>query len=445
VKDQVDDRRRGPAGGLRPARRRSLALLAAGALAAAALAGAGAALAGGAGPDVTLIHFTNVEMFGAVGGVRAYAVGYAACNVGDQPIDWCNDNGEGGCGAGTTDDDHPVMAQNLYRLKEGRFEHIGMSWIKHGFGSSNETDPECGAACEQPPLGQNQLGVGCTDAYNGFINGIRPLARHSDINPATGTFPYPYPAVPAPDLTSQRLRVAESDLDPALNPGAIYFLEGHYVAADDAAAGNAMNNASYQPAVITPTYQIELAGAAVREQPAIAAWKAVDSAVDLAAVDVPGSSPVERFHVGRLAYHLGGGLWRYEYAVHNYNSDRAARSLTVDFPGAATISNVGFHDIDHHSGEIYATTDWTADLSTPGQVTWSTDVFATDPNANALRWSTVFSFWFDATAGPAGIAHTLGLFKPGSPATVAFTIESRIFADDFESGGTGAWSSTVEE
>ena len=174
-------------------------------------------------------------------------------------------------------------------------------------------------------------------------------------------------------------------------------------------------------------------------------WPAADPAVGLAAIDVPGSVPVERFLVAREVTDLGGGVLHYELAIHNLNSDRSARSFTVDFPGAATITNAGFHDIDHHSGEPYSTADWTIDLTTPGQVTWSTDDFATDPNANALRWATMFSFWFDATADSGGIAHTLGLFKPGSPSEVTFALATTLFADGFESGGTGAWSSTTGE
>jgi hypothetical protein len=50
-------------------------------------------------------------------------------------------------------------------------------------------------------------------------------------------------------------------------------------------------------------------------------------------------------------------------------------------------------------------------------VTWSTDDFASNPDANALRWATTFSFWFDVdtAAVPRG---QIGLFKPDPAADV---------------------------
>jgi hypothetical protein len=267
----------------------------------------------------------------------------------------------------------------------------------------------------------------------------------SEVNAATGIFPFPYTNVGTSDTTSQRIRVAVADLD--TSPGVTYWAEGQYVAADDAAAENGHNNASYRQAFVNPTtlaLSFSAPSPIVRRLPAIAAWQVADPDVELIAVDIPGSVPVERFHVARKVTDLGGGDFHYEYAIHNLNSDRSAWSFTVDFPGAAAISNVGFHDVDHHSGEPYATTDWAVDTSTPGEVTWSADDFATDPDANALRWATMFNFWFDADAGPGGADHILGLFKPGSPSQMDFSFTSVLFADGFESGNTSAWSSTVE-
>jgi hypothetical protein len=44
---------------------------------------------------------------------------------------------------------------------------------------------------------------------------------------------------------------------------------------------------------------------------------------------------------------------------------------------------------------------------------WSTEAFADNANANALRWGTLYSFWFDSEK-PVTRA-VIGLFKPGAP------------------------------
>ena len=435
-----------------PRRRRVLAALAAGVLVALALGAVAIprAGAGGIGPDVTVYEFEGIGHYSQVGDFRSYSLGTRSCNQGDVVLNWCDENRPipgGGCGFGTTDMDHPVIAQNLYRLKDGRFEQIGMSWLKHGFTALQETRSECGNGECHPAINGDFLGVGCTDPYVASLNGNRPLGMRSEVDAATGAFPFPYTQVNPGDATEQRIRVAIADLEPALNPGARYWMEGQYVAPDDAAAGNGLNNASHQEVSVSPALNLSFVGNVgdiVREAPAIAAWPAVDPEVELRAIDVPSSNPRQRFRVARKVTDLGGGDFHYEYAIHNLNSDRSAYRFTVDFPPGVTITNPGFHDVDHHSGEPYDTADWVADLSIPGQVTWSTDDHATDPDANALRWGTMFSFWFDATADPGGgLPHTLGLFKPGSPAEVTFVVNTEIFTDGFESGDISVWSSTV--
>jgi hypothetical protein len=419
------------------------------------------------GPDVTVFRLDGISNYGSSGGIRGYSVGTDSCNIGDQPLNWCNVH-PGGCGAGkVASSEHPVIAQNLYRLSEGRFEQIGMSWLKHGFLSLNTTSAGCAGAqgqpCTQPPLGGRQLGVGCTDLYSSTLNGSRPLGPRSEVNAASGEFPYPHGGGTASGPYEQRLKVLESDLDATINPGALFWVEGQYVTPDDAQAGNGLNNASYRPVSVgaAPSYNLTFnLGGTVREKPAIFAWQVADPGVELLAVDVPGSSPTERFHVARRVTDLGGS-WRYVYAVHNLNSDRSARSFAVEFhagtqirgvgfhglahhPEDADITEAGFHGIEHHSGEPYATTPWDTDTTSPNAVTWSTVDFATDNLANALRWGTMFTFWFEATSPPTTpMQHTLGLFKPGTPESILVPlVGSLLFADGFESGGTGAWSET---
>lgn len=428
------------------------ALIAVGCIAALAVllavdGGSSRAVAAG-GPDVTVLSFTDVLSYGSASGYAAYALGTTSCNRGDAPLTWCNPFSGTPCSPGSGPEDHPVIAQNLYRLKNGRFEQIGMSWLKHGFASLNAAAGGCtgsaGQSCQQPPAGRTQLGVGCIDPYDAATNGWQAvLGPRSEVNATTGIFPYPFSSSASPAVYDKRIKVDVEDVDPALNIGATYWMEGQYVASDDAAAGNSLNNASYRQVTVGAgtSYPLSLFETFVEQQPAIYAWKAQDPSVVLVNADLPG--PIaERFHVGRKVTSLGGGLWHYEYAVHNFNSDRAARAFSVEFTTPANFSNVGFKDIEHHSGEPYAGTDWSAS-STSSLLSWSTNTFANDQNANALRFATMFNFWFDADQPPTRVVdHSLDLFKPGSPDSLGFTIGNELFGDGFESGGTGNWSGT---
>lgn len=409
------------------------------ALAAALLLGAPVA-AGTVGPDVTVFTLSDIGNYGVSGGIRGYSVGTVSCNIGDTPLNWCDQTG--GCGNGTTSADHPVIAQNVYRLKDGRFDQIGMSWLKHGFVSTNSTSSGCGTGCQAPPLGGNQLGVGCTDPYGSSLNGSRPLGRRSEVNATTGVYPFPPGGGGATSAVwNQRAAVAESDLDATTNPGALYYVEGQYIAPDDAAAENGRNNASYRKVTVQAgTFNLVFDGATVREKSAIEVWPIVDTAVELVNVDLPGT-PIERFHVARKVTDLGGGSWHYEYAVHNLNSERSADGLAIRFSGATTFSNAGFHDVDSHSNEPYDTTDWPS-ATLGDEISWSAPAFATPQNRNAIRWATLYNFWFDANRPPEEIStHVLGLFTEGDPAEVEFLTASNVlFIDGFGSGDTAQWS-----
>ncbi|MEO8196405.1 MAG: hypothetical protein ABI689_06755 [Thermoanaerobaculia bacterium] len=392
------------------------------------------------GPDVTIINLTDTQNYGASGGIRGFSVGTNSCNVGDQPVNWCD---EASCGT-LTSAQHPVIAQGLYRLKDGRFSQIGMSWLKHGFLSTNSTNSACQTghpSCSDHPLGGSQLGVGCTDTYGAGLNGSRPMGERSEVNATTGVFPFPYSVVPTSEISDQRIKVAEVDLDAAVNPGALYWVEAQYIADNDAVAGNGLNNASYRAVTVLATspYNLTFAAATTREKTALRAWKATDLDVEWVNVDLPGAI-VERFEVARKVTNPSPGLWHFEYAIRNMNSDRSGQFFAVDFADGTTITNPGFKDIEHHSGEPYSTVDWTTNVNVPNSViSWFSEDFATNANANALRWATLFNFWFDADSPDAAI-HRLTFFKPGSPTFIDFSFP--FFADGFETHDLTAWSAS---
>lgn len=360
----------------------------------------------GAGPDVIVGDLTDVAFWGASGGESAFSVGTTSCNIGDQELKWISNTSE-----------HPVIAQNLYRLRDGRFQQIGMSWVKHGFFALAE---DLCQLCHDPNNSQ-RLGVGCSDPYSASLNGTQQrLGPRGQINAFTGAYPFPLnpaPAPPANPVTSRRIRVKDTDLLPQFNPAAEYFVEGQYVTADDARFGNGNNNVSYRRAFIgfqdgAPILRLSAADPTKQKEPAIFAWRALDPEVRLFPVDVPSEG---RFIFGVRSTQLPTGQTHFEFAVYNQTSDRAAGSLTIHFDEEVSVEGVGFTDIHHHSGEPFKDDDWTAAIEARS-VSWSTKPFSEDHNANAIRWGTLYNFWLDANK-PAKRAE-IAFFKPGEPTLV---------------------------
>jgi hypothetical protein len=126
------------------------------------------------------------------------------------------------------------------------------------------------------------------------------------------------------------------------------------------------------------------------------------------------------FVLSAKATSLGGGIYHYEYAVENLTNNRGAQSFTVPMPAGTVVTNVGFHDVDYHSGEPFDGTDWTPTVGATS-VSWATTTYDVNPNANALRWGTLYNFRFDANIAPGFATITIGLFKPGVGSTATVT------------------------
>ena len=356
------------------------------------------------GPDVIVGELNGISNWGTVGDITAFSVGTTSCNVGDVELLWF---------ANSTL--HPVIGQNMYRLKDDRFEQIGMSWLKHGFFALSFN--ECGCGC----VGTDgtRLGVGCSDPYSASLNGWQGgLGPHFEVNATTGEFNWPFAfRGQTGNAIYKRLQVHNSDLDPAQNVGALYFVEGHYVTPDDSEAGNKDNNASYQRVTVNPiggSFTLSLVDVTERERPAIQAWPDNDGSVLLhSLVDPDGGL----FQLASKCSQNPDGTFHYEYALYNMNSHRSAQSFSIPVPSGVVFTNIGFHDVDYHSGEPYDGTDWPGSVG-GGVVAWSTSTFSVNENANALRWGTTYNFRFDADSAPQTATATVGYFRSGiGPAT----------------------------
>ena len=352
------------------------------------------------GPDVIVGALTGPSNYSGQGGVGAYAIGTTSCNIGTAELLWIAGNNQ-----------HPVIGQNIYRHEGNTFEQIGMSWLKHGF-TALQQDLCCD--CSSSGTG-TRLGVGCSDPYSSGLNGQQGgLGPRYQVNAYTGFFNYPYAGQGATgNSIFKRIQIANSDLDPGQHPSATIIGEGQYIAPDDAAAGNGFNNVSYRLMDVgsfsNGRWTLSFNGATVRQEPAIRAWPTLDPNAQLTDVTFPAAG---MFIVGNTATDNGNGTWHYEYAVYNMNNHDCCREVEIPVPAGITVTNIGFKDIDYHSGETQASTNWTSARNSDN-VTWSTETFAQNQDANAIRWGTLYNFRFDADAPPTTVDGRLGLFRSG--------------------------------
>ena len=340
----------------------------------------------------------DMELYGSADGINSFAFGTTSCNFGDMVADWYSGTNR-----------VPVIAQTCYRLKDGRFEQIATAWLKHSFCAVSE--PGCGD-CQATNC--STLGIGCADTYWAGLN-ADAIAPRSAINAFTGYYDYPFSIYPSgPSSMRGKLQFNIEDIEPTLNVDALYFLEGQYVSPDDAEWGNQDNNASYKLIYWLSAQNPQHMSTTQVEDPAIFAWPIFDPEVDLRPLRVPDEGLL---HVGVRVFDNEDGTWRYEYAIHNLNSDRSIDSFSIPLGDCVEVSDIGFHDVNHASGEVIDGTDWAVDVS-PTEISWSTNTYDENEWANAIRWGSMYNFYFTANEPPSDVALTLGLFKPGNEPSV---------------------------
>ncbi len=368
------------------------------------------------GPDMTFCQLNTLKQYGRMGSEVGLAVGTTSWNIGDEDLKWFAIPGT----------EHPFIVMNLFRLKDGRFEQIGQSEIKHGFYALGSH--QCGGVpCHYEPghYAGAWLGTGCTDTYTSGLNAQQSgMGPRYEVNPWTGVWSYSGSHMALSghghNPLQHRLQVHDDDLNPALNQGATYYSEGYYVVTDDV---NVMNSAAWKPVTVNGApgsnwfFGMSSAGVYPNIGFAMDAW--ADAQKSTIAQELPiveFVSPDGRCLMAGNATDLGGGVHHYEYAVYNIDMDRQVGSFTIPIPSSATITNIGFHAVSHDEprnavgGVPIDNAAWDVQ-TTGGSITWSTD-------SNPIRWGSMYNFRFDADVAPAADPGevVLGLFKPGNPA-----------------------------
>src|SRR5262245_31953565 len=108
-------------------------------------------------PDLYVGDLPDTTVY-RLGSMHAFAIGTTSCTVAGTDhcwVKWFSSIAE-----------HPIIGQNMFRLKNGRFEQVGQAWLKHGFTALQGS--VCNPTCTQAPNGSH-LGVGCSDPYTATL------------------------------------------------------------------------------------------------------------------------------------------------------------------------------------------------------------------------------------------------------------------------------------
>ncbi len=360
--------------------------------------------------DVELFLITALDEIHHDGTRVAVAPGVGLRNVGVADVPWFRPIVPDGGGDPAAVGPHPFLVMNVYRLAGSTFRQIGRSDVKHAFFSANTSCPPC-----QP---DQILFDGCEDFYSAYTNKQRlNLAPRDEIEASTGTwdtlgshfdgdpaddFRDHHGDIDHPDELEHRLTLRDADLQ---TPGARYFIEAWYVTAGDIDIFNSMGFREVTP-TFTSGWSFPFVDSGLAQGPALDAW------VDRAAPGPAASAtvvPISGSEVELAARSTPSptGLYRYDYALANFDLDRRLRSLSVPLPAGITVSDPTFYD-----GDDDPTNDWAATV-TPTEIFWQTP--PGDPSSNALDWGTMFSFSFEANGAPAERTATLGILEAGTP------------------------------
>jgi hypothetical protein len=311
-------------------------------------------------------------------------------------------------------DQHPYLIWNLYRFNaDGSIDQIGRSGVKHAFLTLN-------TACLDNPGDNHILGRGCSDVYSVSNNdSSSALGPRSEIIANTNQWGrcgsiYDTNCDGVTNAGGvgnfdQRLVVRESQFSGAAQTGATYLFESWYLARQDI---NILNSMATKRATFTRNATTWSVGANDQYKlgPAIDRW--VDPAAPGAnARSVAITTNEGHVKVAMKATDLGGGRWRYDYAVMNLDF---ARPVTEGAePNLRVVNNLGFDnfsvpvgsatvtDLVFSDGDLDAQNDWTVAIR-DGRLIWTSA-----SRGNALNWGTMFRFSFIVNQAPVQSAVTL--------------------------------------
>ena len=353
------------------------------------------------GTDIQIYDITDIAYYGRQGaaypnGEAGFMIGHSHCNRGTVNVPWVANSG------GVMVDTYPKISFLLARESGGRMVQVsGQGHSKHSMVPYNFSTGPC-MPCTT--TGGAFFFVGCSDTYGSGTNASQyNLGPNHEINPWLGTwnslgsyFDAGDPVV-AGAAATDRVRSLTSSMVSAfgsvknrivvreqeLVAGAQYYAQTQLVIVGEP-VGNRGNNQCNRPVNITGTgagWSCTASGASAFGS-VLTRWSGANW--DLAGNGVDDG----RFLVASKITSPATGSWHYEYAVQNVDNSRAGATIRVPLDAAATITGVGFRDVDGN-----ALNDWTWTRT-------ATELVFSAPAGNALEWNTFYNVWFDCSVAP---------------------------------------------
>jgi len=349
------------------------------------------------GRDLMLIDTWNLQQYQRAGvyptGQGAMGAYTTVCNAGTAPIPFVP----------PMSPDHCFIAYMICRESGVRFEQISnWCYVKHTVGSSN-LPSSCGNCAGTG--NQNQVEVGCSDTYaNTEAVDNYLLGPPEEVDPWLGAwdpqcshFDRGEPEVSPLELCD-RIRSLDEAQASALNLtvnhqllvhdadlavlGAAFWLQCGYICPGEAEANRADNLGSrgFLPAW-DGTHWVIADGPDFLNGTVLQRWSGA-----LITSGANGSDD-GRFYVAMKVFGPTGGLYHYEFAIHDRDNKRGLAAFRVPVCPAARVQGFGFRDLDQDGNN-----DWSASRSA-SEITFQT-------TTNPLRWNMIFNFWFDSDAAP---------------------------------------------
>jgi hypothetical protein len=338
--------------------------------------------------DVALIDIGSVQWMRNIGTDKIVVAPSARLkNVGTADVPWHPQFSAPEPPYGT--DQHPFLNWSMYREVNGRFEQLGNSGVKHAFLTINSN---CTINCND----NNILWLGCEDVYGtGNNDSSFALGPRAEIEAFAGTwdncgsFFDPEPCTGSHQNSSNgpdqnRLSVYNEDLLDPDNTGV--YMQAWYLIRDDINIFNSMGYKLLNPSQVNTSWSMNPSNTFVNK-PALDSYVPTNTSSATQASQTIATNE-GHFTVAVKVFDLGGGLYRYNYAVENYDFDPKFDKFKIPLSTNALLTDTVFVDPERDDSNNWNFETNAGYLEITG-------------NANNQQdWGMLFSFSFTTDSAP---------------------------------------------